>query len=56
MNIPIEYLEKILKIAKIKYELDEEVVTSFEQEIEECFKQGFTPRRTVEIVADRLFN
>lgn len=50
-----KYFNKVILIAKAQYELNEEIVRSFSNEIEKCYKNGFTPRRTVELIAKRLF-
>lgn len=50
-----EFLAKVLKIAKVKYEIEEEVTESFIFEIEECYKNQYSPRKTVEVVANHLF-
>lgn len=46
---------RVAKLAKAIHEIDEDVLEAFSYEIEECYKNGFTPRRTVEVVADQLF-
>lgn len=51
-----EYLQKVQKIAEVKYQLDEDIIEAFYSEIEECFNAGFTPRRTVEVIAEQVFS
>ena len=50
-----EFLNKVYTIAKFKYDIEEEVLLSFKYELEQCYKQNFTPRRTVEVIANHLF-
>lgn len=50
-----EYLNKVAKIAEVKYEIEREVLESFILDIELCYEQNYTPRRTVEMVACHLF-
>jgi hypothetical protein len=41
-------------IAKVKYDLPLDVVEAFEDLILECYNNQFTPRRTVEVVAESV--
>jgi len=50
-----EFLSKVTAIAKQKYEIEDDVLTGFMWEINQCYLQNFTPRRTVEVVACHLF-
>jgi len=50
-----EYLSKVAKIAQVKYEIEYDVVMSYKWDIEQCYDRNFTPRRTVELIAERLF-
>lgn len=50
-----EFTKRIVAIAKHKYELEEEVTLSCMWEIEQCFENGFSPIRTVEVIADHIF-
>jgi len=50
-----EFLDKVIAIAKFKYDMDQEVTESYIVEIEQCYEQNFTPIRTVEVVANHLF-
>ena len=51
-----DYLNKLTVIAQVKYDIEPVVLESFMFEIEQCYKQNFTPRRTVEVVACHLFD
>ncbi len=50
-----DYLIKVIKIAKFKYDLDEEILEAYNEEIELCWKNNFSPSRTVEFIADKIF-
>ena len=50
-----EYIDKVIAIAKFKYDMEEEVTLSYIFEIEQCYEQNYTPIRTVEVVANHLF-
>ena len=49
------YIDRILAVAKHKYDLDEEVVLSFAEEIEWCWKNSFGPIRAVEFIVEKIF-
>jgi hypothetical protein len=51
-----DYLNKVIKIAEYKYEISEEVLLSFDYELERCYENNFTPIKTVEVIAEHLFN
>lgn len=51
-----DYINKVIKIAQIKYDLNPEVVESFEKDIIVWYDQGFSPRKVVDIIADILFS
>lgn len=50
-----EYLNKVYKIAQVKYELNQDVMDSQLDQIKYCYNNGFTPIRTVEFIAERIF-
>lgn len=50
-----EYVNRVAKLAWVMYEIDEDIIEGFMNEIEECYEQNYTPRRTVEVIADFLF-
>lgn len=49
------FIDKVIAVAKFKYDLDEEVILGFADEIDFCWKQSFGPVRTVEFIAERIF-
>ena len=49
------YLSKVAKIAQVKYEIEYDVLISCSDIIEECFRNRYTPRRTVEVISNHLF-
>lgn len=51
-----EYINKVFIIAERKYALNQEVVESFLEQIEKCHDNGFTPIRTVEFIANKIFS
>lgn len=50
-----EFLIKVAKIAEHKYQLEEDTLEAFADQIEWCFNNGFTPIRTVEHIANQIF-
>ena len=48
------FYTKVKLISKVKYDLDEEIVETFFDTIEECYENEFTPRRTVEFIAELI--
>lgn len=52
---PNEYYNRVKKLAKVKYEIEEEVIEAFYDEIVLCSKRGYTPRRTVEYLTKQIF-
>lgn len=50
-----EFLIKVAKIAEHKYQLEEDTLEAFADQIEWCFNNGFTPIRTVEYIANQIF-
>ena len=50
-----EFLNKVCKLAYVKYQLDEDIILAYEDEVEQCYTNGFTPRRTVEVIAQEIF-
>lgn len=49
------FIDKVVAIAKFKYEIEEEVTLSFINKIEECYEYNFSPIKTVEVIAEQLF-
>lgn len=50
-----QYFNKVAIIAKVTYEIEENVLLSYIDVIKQCYKQNYTPRRTVEVVAEYLY-
>ena len=50
-----EFIDKVLAVAKFKYELDEEIMLGFADEIDFCWNNSFGPVRTVEFIANKIF-
>lgn len=50
-----EFFKRVLKIAQVKYELNQDVLEAYEEEIEQCWHNGFSPIRTVEFIANKIF-
>ena len=50
-----DYLDKVIAIAKFKYDIEQEVLESFILEVEQCYKYGYSPIRTAAVVANHLF-
>ena len=50
-----EFIKKVFKLAFVKYELNEDVMEAFEEDIDLCWKNDFSPMRTVEFIADKIF-
>lgn len=50
-----EYVQKVYKIAEVKYELEEEVMEAYMDQIQLCYDNEFTPTRTVDFIAERIF-
>jgi len=50
-----DYLNKVLSIAKYKYALDEDIIRGLMHHIEFYYERGYTPRRTVEYLAQLIF-
>lgn len=53
--MPEDFYQKVVKIAEVKYALDDDVILGFYDEIKVCWEAQFTPRRTVEVIAERMF-
>jgi hypothetical protein len=51
-----DYLRKVQLIAKAKYDLEEEVLEAYIDTVEQCERNNFTPRRTVEFLAELIFS
>ena len=49
------FTDKVVAIAKFKYDLDEDVILGFSEEIELCWNNDFSPTRTVEFIAEKIF-
>ena len=50
-----EFVNKVVAIASFWYDLEEEVVLSYMDDIERCYERGFTAVRTVQVIAARIF-
>lgn len=50
-----EYFNRVVKISEVKYDIDRDILENFKDKIEECYKQNYTVRRTVEVIANILF-
>lgn len=50
-----EYLNRVYKIAEVKYDLNEDVMDAQLEQIQRCYKNNFSPLRCVEFIAERLF-
>lgn len=50
-----EYLDKVSKIAWVMYEINGDVIEEYLPFIKQCYNNNFTPRRTVETLANDLF-
>lgn len=51
-----DYHKKVLKIAKVKYELNEDVLEAYDDRIVFCYDNDFPPSRTVEVLANLIFD
>lgn len=49
------FIDKVVAIAKFKYNLDEDVVLGYTKEIDFCWNNSFGPIRTVEFIAEKIF-
>ena len=49
------FIDKVLAVAKFKYDLDDEVILGFTDEIDFCWNNNFGPVRTVEFIAEKIF-
>ena len=50
-----EFIDRVLAVAKHKYDLDEEIILNFSEEIDFCWNNSFGPIRTVELIAEKIF-
>lgn len=50
-----EYHARVTKIAKVKYDIETEVLEVYWETIKECYEYNYTPRRTVELIAKHLY-
>jgi len=50
-----DYLDKVIKIAEVKYDVEEDVTRNYEEVIAGCYTRNYTPRRTVEEIIDLLY-
>jgi len=50
-----DFIIKVKKIAEHKYEIDEVVLEEYQEFIERCYDNNFTPIRTVEAIAKHLY-
>jgi hypothetical protein len=55
METPEDYLKKILKIAEVKYELDEDVIRFHQEFIDIYYESNVSPRRAVELIVGKIF-
>jgi hypothetical protein len=53
--MPEEWVMRVAKIAQHKYEIDGDILDEYIQDLELCWENGFTPIRTVEYIAEKLF-
>ena len=51
-----EYVNKVFLIADTKYKLEDVIMESYLEQIEKCYNNGFSPIRTVEFIAERIFS
>jgi len=51
-----EFLKKVILIAEVKYDFNEDILEAFLEDIQTCWYNGFTPRRTVEFIAEQIKN
>ena len=51
----IEYTARVVKLAEVKYGIEECVLEAYWKTIEECYKYNYTPRRAVELIAEHLY-
>ena len=49
------FIDKVVAVAKFKYNLDEEIILGFADEIDFCWNSRFGPIRTVEFIAEKIF-
>ncbi len=49
------FIDKVLAVAKFKYDLDEDVVLGYSDELDFCWNNSFGPVRTVELIAEKIF-
>jgi len=56
MNNYSTWRTKVNKIAQVKYEISEDVMSGFDTKIELAYQMNWSPIRTVEFVAKDLFN
>ena len=47
--------KKVAAVAKYKYEIEEDILENFLEDIEWCFNNGFSAIRTVEYIANQIF-
>jgi len=53
--MPDDYWNRVCKVAFVKYALDEVVMDGFYEDIKMCWESQYTPIRTVEYIAERIF-
>lgn len=49
-----DYIKKVMLIAEAKYDFDDVVIEAYLDEIQECWYNGFSARRTVEHIAQLI--
>ena len=50
-----DYTNLVVMVAEAKYDLERDVVESYEEVIALCYVNNYTPRRTVEVIATDIF-
>jgi hypothetical protein len=50
-----DYTDKVVKIAKFKYGLDEDIILGYMHHIKFGFENGWTPRRMADYIAHLIF-
>jgi len=50
-----KFIRKVSKIAQVKYDFNEDVIEAYLEDIEDCWNKGFSPRRTVEYLANKIY-
>ena len=49
------FIDKVVAVANFRYELDEDVILGYSDELDFCWENNFGPVRTVDFIVEKIF-